>query len=126
MALLTWKTSRTQLHSATDETVELPAGFPVAGRTSTRAFVEFSSRSGNMVPEPCDYVVRLEARLGHRKKWFKLMTFTLHASHVTQPEEYVAYSNDPEAVPTDQKKAASRALKELAEAYSKPAPASTS
>jgi len=34
-------------------------------------------------------------KVGHRKNWVHLVTFTLRGGHITHPDSYITYSNSP-------------------------------
>jgi hypothetical protein len=58
-------------------------------------FIEFGGDFPEVTPLARDYRVRIEAKLGHRKHWKPLVTFTLGGAHITEPEAYITYSNSP-------------------------------
>jgi hypothetical protein len=90
-----WTTTRSQLKPASDDSHALPAVFSIPGRTAQQMFVEFGGPFPNVIPVGRDYRVRIEVKVGHRKKWKHLIDFTLIAAHVTDPYRYIAYSNSP-------------------------------
>ncbi|MFK8849116.1 hypothetical protein [Streptomyces sp. Ac-502] len=72
--------------------LELPASFAVDGGAE-QLFMEFGTdfpRSFNL--EARDYVVMLEARLGHLEKWQPWAKFTWHAARITETA-FVAHRN---------------------------------
>ena len=101
---LAWVTTRLGVGPREDDWT-FPAVFPVAGRTAYQIFVEFGVRPTLAIEigapqlefllNAKDYQVRLEAKLGHRKKWRHILIFTLHAASIADPENYVTYENAP-------------------------------
>jgi len=109
-----WQTTRSGLQPRVNEDTELPAGFSVPGRTARQVFIEFSGVFPNSAPQPRNYVVSVEVKLGHRKSWRNLISFSFHADHVSEPVNYVAYSNEPTAVSEQDRQTAAAALQGLA------------
>jgi hypothetical protein len=56
-------------------------------------FIEFGGPFPVVTPLARDYRIRIEVKVVHRERWIQLVTFTLRAAHVTDPERYIAYSN---------------------------------
>ncbi len=56
-------------------------------------FIEFGGPFPGVVPQGRDYVVRIDAKVSHKTEWTPLLTFTLHAQHISSPTQYIAYSN---------------------------------
>jgi hypothetical protein len=110
-----WRASRSQIQPVNNEPGELPASFAIAGRVAEQTFIEFAGMFPSVSPEPRDYIVSVEAMLGHRRGWRELMSFVLHAGHIRVPDRNVAYSNDPGAVTNAEKEEAARALNLWAE-----------
>ncbi len=100
---LPWTTTRSQLMPASDDEHKLQAAFSILGRTAQQMFIEF----GVPFPFPggvpaLDYQAQIDVKLGHHKEWEHLITFTLRATRITDPERYIAYSNSPsEAIAAD-------------------------
>lgn len=105
---LPWWTTRSRLKPAPDDGHTLPAVFSIEGRKTAQLFIEFGISNEAIKLDAKAYPVTVFAKLGHRKRWRKLVTFTLNASHITEPEEYIAYSNNPNMV-SDSNKAKARA-----------------
>jgi hypothetical protein len=93
IADMPWRITRTKLRPDPDDYKDLPAAFAVPGRTAQQVFIEFGGPFPGVVPRGRDYLVRIEAKLGHKAEWTPLLTFTLHAQHITSPTQYIAYSN---------------------------------
>jgi hypothetical protein len=91
-APLPWTTTRSQLPPSSDGWT-FPAVFSIAGRTAQQMFIEFGGLFPIVAPLARDYRIRIEVKVVHRKRWIQLVTFTLRAWHVTDPERYIAYSN---------------------------------
>jgi hypothetical protein len=91
-APLPWTTTRSQLPPSSDGWT-FPAVFSIAGRTAQQMFIEFGGLFPIVAPLARDYRIRIEVKVVHRKRWIQLVTFTLRAAHVTDPERYIAYSN---------------------------------
>jgi hypothetical protein len=113
MADMPWRITRTKLRPDPDDYKDLPAAFAVPGRTAQHVFIEFGGPFPGVVPRGRDYLVRIEAKLGHKAEWTHLLTFTLHAQHITAPTQYIAYSNSEIPLTSDEvakAKAATAAL----------------
>src|SRR5205823_3680098 len=78
-----------------DDGAKMPAGFAIPGRVAEQLFIEFGGPFPGLTLSARDYQVRIEARLGHKKGWRKMLTFTLRAGQISFPEQYIAYSNSP-------------------------------
>jgi hypothetical protein len=91
----------------------LPAVFAVAGREAQQLFIEFEAPFSGFVPEPRDYKAQIQARVGHRKGWRPLLTFTLRAANIIDPDRYTVYSNAPLELTKEDRRKADAALLEL-------------
>jgi hypothetical protein len=67
------------------------------------------------MPGARDYKVQLQARVGHRKGWRRLLTFTLRAANIIDPDHYTVYNNAPVELTKEDQKRADAALLELLE-----------
>ncbi|MFG2265893.1 hypothetical protein [Streptomyces sp. NPDC048720] len=105
--------SPSRLQPGPDEDAKLPAGFVVPGREAQQLFLEFEAPFSGFVPEARDYTVQLQARLGHRKGWRRLLTFTLRAANIVDPDRYTVYNNAPVELTKEDQKRADAALFEL-------------
>jgi len=65
------------------------------------------------VSEARDYKVQIYVRVGHRKGWRRLLTFTLRAANIIHPDRYTAYSNAPAELTKEDRRKADAALLEL-------------
>lgn len=92
---LAWVTTRSQLKPASNDNHQFAAVFHVPGRTAQQVFAEFGE-SGPV--EAKDFEVCVEAKLGHRKTWVPVVSFTLRAGQAGGDRPYITYSNDPEVV----------------------------
>lgn len=72
-----------RLQPGPDEDAKEPAGFVVPGREAQQLFIEFEAPFSGFMPEARDFKVQLQARVGHRKGWRRLLTFTLRAANIT-------------------------------------------
>jgi hypothetical protein len=108
-----WTTTRSQLMPASDDGHALPAVFSIPGRTAQQMFIEFGGSFPAVMPLARDYWVRIEAKVGHRKKWKHLITFTLRTAHVTHPERYITYSNSPHDLTEETVRESEAALERL-------------
>jgi hypothetical protein len=90
---LPWITTRAQLKPTSDDNHQFAAVFAVGGRSTQQLFVEFGF-SGTL--DCKDYEAKIEAKLGHKKSWKPLLSFTLRASNAEHPTSYITYSNDPD------------------------------
>lgn len=97
----------------------MPAGFVVAGREAQQLFIEFEAPFSGLVPEARDYKVRIQVRVGHRKGWRSLLTFTLRTTNIIYPDRYTVYNNVPVELTKDDQRKADAALLELLEGHEK-------
>lgn len=110
-----WTSSRAHLRPDGDDALRLPAGFAVSGRAAEQLFIEFGSDSPRyFLPEPRDYRLRVEARLGHLDGWQPLLTFTFHAARLTRPSAYVAYRNRLDEITEEERVRGAAALNAVA------------
>jgi hypothetical protein len=103
---LPWVTTRLQVRPQKDDWA-FPAVFSVGGRTAYQIFVEFGvpgAPSLGFLLNAKDYQVRLEAKLGHRKKWRHILKFTFRAAKIDDPEHYITYENSPDYLSEDERK----------------------
>ncbi len=112
---LLWTSSPSRLQPGPDEESKLPAGFVVAGRAAQQLFIEFEAPFSGFVPEARDYKVRINVKVGHRKGWRSLLTFTLRTTNIIYPDRYTVYANAPIELTKEDKKKADAALVELLE-----------
>jgi hypothetical protein len=106
---LAWVTTRREVRPQKDDWT-FPAVFSVAGRTAYQTFVEFKASSLGFKLKAADYRVALDARLGHKKDWWTVLTFTLHAGRVSDPENFITYENAPDNLSEDDRKEVQLAL----------------
>jgi hypothetical protein len=85
----------------------------VAGREAQQLFVEFEAPFTGFVPEARDYEVQIQVRVGHRKGWRPLLTFTLRAANIIDPDQYTVYNNAPLELTKEDQRRADAALLEL-------------
>ncbi|GLY36273.1 hypothetical protein Amsp01_022970 [Amycolatopsis sp. NBRC 101858] len=91
---LPWARTRDRLeYPGERRAAELPAAFPVSGLDAKQVFIEFDSSSPTL--GSLDHLVRVEVKTGHRARWRRLVAFTLHASAIVHPGQFIAYSNKP-------------------------------
>jgi hypothetical protein len=95
------------------EESKLPAGFAVAGREAQQLFMEFEAPCAGSLLEPRDHKVQIQVRVGHRKGWRPLLTFTLRAANIIDRDRYTVYSNAPVELTKEDRKKADAALREL-------------
>jgi hypothetical protein len=107
---LPWTTTRSQLVSNDHA---FPAVFSIPGRSAQQMFVEFGGSFPEVTPLARDYEVRVEAKVGHRKNWKRLITFALRGAHITHPDRYIAYSNSPHDLTEATVKESEAALQQL-------------
>ncbi|MFD5794209.1 hypothetical protein ACFWIO_11840 [Streptomyces diastatochromogenes] len=110
---LLWMSSPSRLRPGLEEEPKLPAGFAVAGREAQQLFIEFEAPFAGFVAEPRDYKVQIQARVGHRKGWRPLLTFTLRAANIIDPARYTVYSNAPVELTKEDREKVDAALMEL-------------
>jgi len=107
--LLYWITSRVQIKPSNPEDYAFPAVFSVAGRSAQQFFVEFGEDSLGFALDARPYSVRVEAKLGHKKKWWTLLDFTVQAAQIVAPGKYITYENT--SPPQERRREAETALK---------------
>ncbi|MGW3729612.1 hypothetical protein [Streptomyces sp. NPDC000851] len=112
---LLWVSSPSRLQPGPDEEPKLPAGFAVAGGEAQRLFFEFEAPFAGFVAEPRDYKAQIQARVGHRKGWRPILTFTLRGANIVAPDRYAVYSNAPFELTKEERQKADAALLELLE-----------
>jgi hypothetical protein len=110
---LLWVSSPSGLQPGPDDDAKLPAGFVVPGRQAQQLFIEFEAPFSGFLPEARDYQVQLQVRVGHRKGWRRLLTFTLRAANIIDPDRYTVYNNAPAELTKEDQKRADAALLEL-------------
>lgn len=110
---LLWMSSPSRLQPGPEDEPKLPAGFAVAGREAKQLLIEFEAPFSGFLPEPRDYKVQLQVRVGHRKGWRSLLTFTLRAANIIDPDRYTVYSNAPLELTKEDRQKADAALLEL-------------
>ncbi|WP_405650103.1 hypothetical protein OG581_02805 [Streptomyces sp. NBC_01386] len=93
------------------------------GREARKLFIEFEAPFTGLVPEARDYKVRIQVRVGHRKGWRSLLTFTLKTTNIIHPDQYTVYNNAPLELTKEDQKKADAALLELLEGQEKGASA---
>lgn len=104
-APLTWVASRSHIQPGGDrDDHAFPAVFSVAGRTTNQTFQEFGAPSPGFILGAKDYRVRLEAKLGHRKKWRRTLDFTLRAWRIGDPDHFITYENTPDVISEDKRR----------------------
>ncbi|MGA3486381.1 hypothetical protein ACK8GG_00005 [Micromonosporaceae bacterium DT55] len=92
-----WRGTRPHLRPA-DGGRQLPAVFPVPGRTAVTVFVEFGNEREpnkpplNWIGGPCTATV--EVKMSHRERWIGLLTFDLH-TEIIDDSAYIVWANDP-------------------------------
>ncbi|MEV8563636.1 hypothetical protein AB0478_46250 [Streptomyces sp. NPDC051917] len=120
---LLWVSSPSRLQPGPDEEAKLPAGFVVGGREAQQLFLEFEAPFSGFVPQARDYKAQIQVRVGHRKGWRPLLTFTLRAANIIDPDRYTVYNNAPiELTKEDQKRADAALLELLEEEGDRPPP----
>lgn len=110
---LLWMSSPSRLQPGPEDEPKLPAGFAVAGREAQQLLIEFEAPFSGFVAEPRDYKVQIQVRVGHRKGWRTLLTFTLRAANIIDPDRYTVYSNAPLELTKEERQKADAALLEL-------------
>ncbi len=110
----TWRTTRSKMLPSPDDQLALPAVFSVAGRSAQQIFIEFGGAFPGVAPEPRCYIINVEFKLGHRRKWRRVTSFGLHAENIGTPGSYIMYSNDPSALTDEERRVASVALRSMA------------
>ena len=93
--LLPWRSTRSQIKPEKGDGHAFPAVFSIPGRTAQQMFVEFGGSFPGAIPKVRPYRALIEVKLGHRKKWKRLLQFTIRAEHITEITAYITYSNSP-------------------------------
>ncbi|MGW5653279.1 hypothetical protein [Streptomyces humi] len=110
---LLWVSSPSRLQPGPDEEAKPPAGFVVPGREALQLFIEFQAPFSAFLPEARDYKAQLQVRVGHRKGWRRLLTFSLRAANIIDPGRYTVYDNAPVELTKEDQRRADAALLEL-------------
>lgn len=110
---LPWRSERAQLGPEPEDGHRYPAVFSVPGRQAQQHFMEFGGPFPSIDLAARDYKVVLQARLGHKRGWRNVLTFTLRAAHITHPYNYVTYSNSPFDITPEMAASAQRSLATL-------------
>ncbi|MGW1504374.1 hypothetical protein ACWCQW_38775 [Streptomyces mirabilis] len=110
---LLWMSSPSHLQPGPDEELKLPAGFVVAGREAQQIFIELEAPFPGLLPEARDYKAQIQVRVGHRKGWRPLLTFTLRTTNIIDPDRYAVYNNAPLELTKEDQQKADAALLEL-------------
>ncbi|MFI9614987.1 hypothetical protein ACIHCM_25505 [Streptomyces sp. NPDC052023] len=116
---LLWIASPSRLQPGPDEEARVPAGFVVSGREAQQLIIEFEAPFTGVVLEARDYKVEVQVRVGHRKGWRRLLTFTLRANNITQPDRYTVYVNAVLELTKEDKRKADAAIRELLEDHAR-------
>jgi hypothetical protein len=95
--VLAWIATRSQLMPNAGDLADLQGVFSVPGRTAQQKFIEFGGPFGRGVPAR-DCQAQIDVKLGHRNQWDHLLTFTLWATHITDPGSYITYPNLPRGI----------------------------
>ena len=75
---LPWRARRSHIKpGGKDDSHEFPAVFSIPGRTAHQMFIEFGGPFPGVIPTARDYQALIEVKLGHRKKWKRLLRFTI-------------------------------------------------
>jgi hypothetical protein len=98
--ILPWAATRSQLMPVPQDRPALPAVFSILGRTAQQMFVEFGGPFAGGVPTR-DCQAQIDVKLGHRQDWDHLITFTLWGTRITNPNNFITYSNSPSEVAAD-------------------------
>lgn len=109
---LPWVASLSQIKPEKGEARDFPAVLSISGRAASQMFVEFGAPSLGFTLEARGYPVQVDAKLGHKKEWQSLLTFTLQAGQITCPDQYLTYENTPPS--EERRQEADAALKQLA------------
>jgi hypothetical protein len=90
---LSWRATYSELKPHKEDGEKVPAIFAVPGRSAEQHFIEFGGLFPGFVLAANDCRVEITTKLGHRKKWKPLLSFTLRASRISFPDEYIVYRN---------------------------------
>ena len=106
---LAWVTTRHEVRPQKDDWT-FPAVFSVAGRTAYQTFVEFKAPSLGFYLKAADYKVAVKAKLGHKKDWHTVLTFTFYAGRISDPRHFITYENAPDNLSEENRKEVQFAL----------------
>lgn len=112
---LRWRTSWSGLEPQSADESQLPAVFVVSGRSADRHFIEFGGPFPGLTLAAREYQIQIEVKLGHRKDWEPLLDFVLRAEHITNPSDYITYSNAQFYLSKEDKAKQTKPLTELKE-----------
>ncbi|MDG9686536.1 hypothetical protein QC334_28090 [Streptomyces sp. DH18] len=121
---LNWTGTSEKLMPPSADDVVAPVGFAIAGRTAEQLVISFTVPSPGFIPEERDYQVVIEAVLGQRKLWQRVLRrdsrwqpfahFSLRMGPMRYAGPYRAYSNSPRDQQTKTLRAPDEAMKRLA------------
>jgi len=110
---LPWRCSREQLKPESTDGPKMPSVFAVPGGQVRETFIEFGGPFPDFHLEARDYVVRVEALLGHKVGWHQMVEFTLRAGNIVEPGHFLAYSNAHDELSDEDRVKTSAALEGL-------------
>ena len=111
---LPWVATRSQIKPDNGEPHAFPAVFSVNGRTTQQMFVEFGAPTLGFALEACDYSVRVNVKLGHKRAQQRLITFCFQAGQIVNPDIFITYENTPGSLSEERRQRAITALGKLA------------
>ncbi|OKI37717.1 hypothetical protein A6A28_31985 [Streptomyces sp. CB03578] len=120
---LVWTGTSEELMPKSADDVVAPTGFAIAGRTAEQLVVSFTVPSPGFIPEVRDYQVVIEAVLGQRKLWQRVIRrdsrwqpfarFGLRMGPMRYTGSFGAYSNSPLDLQMDTLRAPGDAMERL-------------
>lgn len=121
---LRWTGMSEELMPKSADDVVAPTGFAIGGRTAEQRVVSFSVPSPGFIPDVREYQVVIEAVLGQRKLWQRVLRrdsrwqpflrFTLRLGPMRYSGSYGAYSNSPLELEPEDRRAPDAAMERLA------------
>lgn len=93
--VLSWMTFRTTIKPDTNDVVDFPSPYVIAGRAAELRFIEFVGVFAGGLPEPRDYSARFEIQLDGGANWLTACEFVLRLGHMQHPAAYITYPNSP-------------------------------
>jgi hypothetical protein len=94
-SMLNWMRFRTTIEPDSNDVVDFPSPYVIAGRAAELRFVDFVGAFAGGLPEPRDYSARFEIQLDGVATWLTACEFALRLGHMQHPGAYIAYPNSP-------------------------------
>jgi|SRR5215211_1929656 len=98
--VLAWIATRSQLMPVSGDLADLQGVFSIPGRTAQQKLIEFGGAISGGIPAQ-DCRAQIDMKLGHHNQWDHLITFTLLATRINDPNHYITYPNFTSGIAVD-------------------------